>query len=310
MSQKGSGFALKFISGMYQGGELPLKDDTVVVIGRSSELDMVLVEDMVSRKHAKITVSGGSIVIEDLGSTNGTFVNGEKIKSHKLKESDRILVGTSILKVVRQGAGSVDLDEASVKAKLNQVASAQASKQTRTAMTGKLEEIPFTDLVQLFQTSKKDGVFRVENGRVAKIYLRQGRVYYACIDDNHDLGPAKSFNRIMQWKEGDFELLPPDKESFLTELDSSTEALLMEAMRLEDEWVRIAPKLPALDAALSVSMPLTAPLRDLSADELDLVQLVHNYGTLQGVIDHSPKDDAVAAEAVLTLIEREYLRAG
>ena len=59
MSGPGTGdvaYALKFISGKYQGGEFPLKPNKQVVIGRSSELDMVLVEDMVSRKHAKIAV--------------------------------------------------------------------------------------------------------------------------------------------------------------------------------------------------------------------------------------------------------------
>ncbi len=96
-------YALKFISGKYQGGEFPLKADKHIVIGRSSELDMVLVEDMVSRKHAKITSPGGKITIEDLGSTNGTFVNGEKVKQTRLKEGDRILIGTSILKLVQPG---------------------------------------------------------------------------------------------------------------------------------------------------------------------------------------------------------------
>src|SRR5579859_3328515 len=105
------GYALKFISGKYQGGEFPLKIDKQVVIGRSSELDMVLVEDMVSRKHAKIMVADGKITIEDLGSTNGTFVNGEKIKQARLKEGDRILIGTSILKLVNQGGGLDEVDE-------------------------------------------------------------------------------------------------------------------------------------------------------------------------------------------------------
>ena len=59
-------YALKFISGKYQGGEFPLKPEKQVIIGRSSDLDMVLVEDMVSRKHAKITCASGKILIEDL----------------------------------------------------------------------------------------------------------------------------------------------------------------------------------------------------------------------------------------------------
>src|SRR5687768_12275272 len=121
--------------------------DKQVVIGRSSELDMVLVEDMVSRKHAKISVSGGKITIEDLGSTNGTFVNGEKVKQARLKEGDRILIGTSILKLIHQGLGAQDLNESEVKQKLEEAA-VRAAKQTKaSSMTGKIEEIPLPDLL-------------------------------------------------------------------------------------------------------------------------------------------------------------------
>src|SRR5215813_7243177 len=102
-------FALRFISGKYQGGEFPLRMNREIIIGRSSDLDMVLVEDMVSRRHAKITSTEGDIFIQDMGSTNGTFVNGEKIAGRaRLTEGDRILVGTSIIKVV-----GVDSDIAS-----------------------------------------------------------------------------------------------------------------------------------------------------------------------------------------------------
>src|SRR6476469_3975948 len=121
-------WALRFISGKYQGGEFPLKMNRQVTIGRSSELDMVLVEDMVSRKHAKITVGPGKVLIEDLGSTNGTFVNGEKIRQARLKEGDRILIGTSILKLVQhQGAvAAAELDDRAVKQKLEEAAAVQA----------------------------------------------------------------------------------------------------------------------------------------------------------------------------------------
>ena len=88
----GSGYVLKFISGKYQGGEFPLDMNSELMIGRSSDLEMVLVEDMVSRHHAKITTTDSEIWIEDGGSTNGTFVNGEKITRVRLKEGDRILI--------------------------------------------------------------------------------------------------------------------------------------------------------------------------------------------------------------------------
>jgi pSer/pThr/pTyr-binding forkhead associated (FHA) protein len=304
----GDQYALKFISGKYQGGEFPLKSDKPCVIGRSSELDMVLVEDMVSRKHAKITWGQGKLNIEDLGSTNGTFVNGEKIlKPSRIKEGDRILIGTSILKLVKAGS-SVDMTDAQVKQNLEQVAAQQSAKQTKTAMTGKLEEIPLVDLLQMFSTSKKNGVLVVTREREGKIHLRQGKVYYAVIDENHELGPQKSFNRVMSWESGDFELRPPDNQSFMVELDSSTDHLLMDAMRQLDEMRRIQPDLPAADATLTLAVPMTPPLRELTPDELDVLQLVINWGTLQGALDHSPVDDLVVCTAVVNLMQRDYLR--
>ncbi len=303
-------FALKFISGKYQGGEFPLKSNKQIVIGRSSELDMVLVEDMVSRKHAKITVGGdGKISIEDLGSTNGTFVNGEKVKQSRLKEGDRILIGTSILKLVQQGAVGAELDDRVVRQKLEEAAAVQARRGS--SMTGKIEEIPLPDLLQLFHTSKKNGVLIIRHPpQEARIYLRQGRVYYAVINENHELGPQKSFNRIIQWEVGDFELSAEEPPEFMVELETSTEALLMDGLRSLDELRRIQKYLPSATATLMLASPMNAPMRELTPDQLDVLQLVYNFGSLGGVLDHSDKDDAQAAELLVELLRRDYVRAG
>ena len=303
-------FALKFISGKYQGGEFPLKSNKQIVIGRSSELDMVLVEDMVSRKHAKITVAtDGKISIEDLGSTNGTFVNGEKVKQSRLKEGDRILIGTSILKLVQQGQVGADIDDRVVRQKLEEAAAVQARRGS--SMTGKIEEIPLPDLLQLFHTSKKNGVLIIRQGPLeARIYLRQGRVYYAVINENHELGPQKSFNRIIQWEAGEFELSPEEPPEFMVELETSTEALLMDGLRSLDELRRLQKYLPPANAALMLASPLTSPLRELTPDQLDVLQLVYNFGALGGVLDHSDKDDVQTAEVLVELLKRDYVRAG
>ena len=303
-------YALKFISGKYQGGEFPLKTGRQVVIGRSSDLDMVLVEDMVSRKHARISLDSDEIKIEDLGSTNGTFVNGEKVKEARLKEGDRILIGTSILKLVVQGPSAVELDEKVVKAKLEEAAARSARAVTKTSsMQGKIEEVPLPDLLQLFNTSRKNGVLVVKGDQEGKIYLRQGKVYYAVIDGKHERGPQKSFNRIVTWEKGDFELQPPDAQEFLVELDSSTEGLLMDALRQLDELRRIGPELPPLKARLSVPRPLTVPLRDLKPETLDMFQTVLNHPTLQDTMDNSDADDVTVAAAVLELLKKQYLLA-
>jgi len=310
MEQPAKAYSLKFISGKYQGGEFPLKPEKQIVIGRSGELDMVLVEDMVSRKHAKINTSAGKITIEDLGSTNGTFVNGEKIRHARLKEGDRILIGTSILRLVH--ADDVqNVDEGEVRQNLEEAAAAHAAQAGKTSsMAGSIQEIPLPDLLQLFHTAKKTGVLVVKNAHEAKIYLRQGRVYYAVIDENHALGPHKSFNRIMTWDVADFELRAADPQTFGVELDTSTEGLLINAMRLLDEFKRIEKLLPPPNSPLKLPTALTAPLRDLTPELLDVLQLAHNYGNLKGVLDHSIKDDVLTAESLIWLIQKEYIRVG
>lgn len=66
-----------------------------LLLGRLPECDVLLNDTLVSRIHARISVQENSVVIEDLHSTNGVFVNGQRI-SHSLvlREGDRILIGT------------------------------------------------------------------------------------------------------------------------------------------------------------------------------------------------------------------------
>lgn len=297
-------YALRFISGKYQGGEFPLPETGEIVIGRSSELDMVLVEDMVSRRHAKITVTNGQIFIQDLGSTNGSFVNGEKIKRSRLTEGDRILIGTSIIKVIATESAQ-SLDQA--KAHLEDVAAGKRTSQVRT-MTGSIAEVPLPDLLQLFSASKKSGVLVVRTDQdTGKIFLEKGKVVFATINDNFDVSPVKSFYRVLTWEEGTFDMAPPEEREFLEPIEMSTEALLMEAMRQLDEVRRLGPDMPALSSACSLAVPLIPPLRDLSPDELDVLQLAHNYGHVETVLNKSLASDLETSNIFVKLIKAGYV---
>jgi ABC transport system ATP-binding/permease protein len=65
----------------------------LVTIGRDPDNDVSINHPTVSKKHAQIAKEGGRVYLKDLGSTNGTFVNGIKIKKHPLQELDRIVIG-------------------------------------------------------------------------------------------------------------------------------------------------------------------------------------------------------------------------
>jgi hypothetical protein len=305
MRPAGRSYVLRFISGKYQGGEFPIAVDKQILIGRSSDLDMVLVEDMVSRKHARIAMQTDQIWIEDLGSTNGTFVNGEKIKRARLKEGDRVLIGTSILKLI---AGDAPRDGMDAKRELENVAQARRTSQQRT-MSGSIDEVPLPDLMQLFGTSKKSGVLviRTEDD-VGRIYLKKGQIAFAIINDLDDVQPLKSLYRMLTWQKGLFDLDPPEDREFPNEMNASVQEVLMDGMRQLDEFNRIREELPDLAARVAINAPLIPPLRDLKPDELDVLQLAHNYGVFETVLNKSLATDLETAEIVLKLIKASYLR--
>jgi hypothetical protein len=301
----GRSYVLRFISGKYQGGEFPIALDKQIIVGRSSDLDMVLVEDMVSRKHARIAMQGDQIWIEDLGSTNGTFVNGEKIKRARLKEGDRVLIGTSILKVI---AGDAPRDGADAKRELESVAQARRTSQQRT-MSGSIEEVPLPDLLQLFGTSKKSGVLVIRTqDDVGRIHLKKGNIAYAIINDLDDVQPLKSLYRMLTWQKGLFDLDPPEEREFAGEMNASVQEILMEGMRQLDEFNRIRHELPELGARIAINAPLIPPLRDLKPAELDVLQLAHNCGVFETVLNKSLATDLETAEIVLKLMKSSYLR--
>jgi hypothetical protein len=72
---------------------------TPLVIGRQPECAVVLGDTNISRRHAQVAMDDGAVVVSDLGSTNGTFVNGRRITRATGRPGDEITVGTSRLRV-------------------------------------------------------------------------------------------------------------------------------------------------------------------------------------------------------------------
>src|SRR5574341_965905 len=73
-------------------------DKEETFIGRIQENDIMIDNLAVSRRHAKIYIKDGKAVIKDLGSANGTFVNGVQVDEVELKGGDKILIGKHMLK--------------------------------------------------------------------------------------------------------------------------------------------------------------------------------------------------------------------
>lgn len=94
--------------------------ETPRILGRSPEVDFVLKEDCVSRRHAQFYHLGDDVFVEDLDSSNGVLVNGVRVQKHKVTPADRIYVGsytiqvepvTAILKTVAGNRTELDYDD-------------------------------------------------------------------------------------------------------------------------------------------------------------------------------------------------------
>src|SRR5262245_44390438 len=72
-----------------------VKDQTTV--GRGQGVDLQILDDGISRKHAVLRVEGQEMVIEDAGSRNGLFVNGGRVQRQVLKDGDKIQVGSTTI---------------------------------------------------------------------------------------------------------------------------------------------------------------------------------------------------------------------
>lgn len=73
--------------------QVTLRDRIATTIGRGDHCDMVIANQHVSRAHAEVMADGATVVVRDLGSSNGTFVNGRRIQQHQLRHGDMLSVG-------------------------------------------------------------------------------------------------------------------------------------------------------------------------------------------------------------------------
>ena len=86
------GAAVRVLGGFYEGLDVPLDRDWTV-IGRGRSADLVLAEPTISRCHAALGFDGEAFFVQDLGSTNGTKVNGVRQPRQVLSAGDELELG-------------------------------------------------------------------------------------------------------------------------------------------------------------------------------------------------------------------------
>mgnify|MGYP000176875863 CR=1 FL=1 len=309
----GGRLALLWLSGPHTGEEHVLSADKPTICGRSRDAHIRIEDDLVSRRHTKISFVNGRFMVEDLGSKNGTFLNGEKLTAPvELKAGDYLRIGEATFHVV-------------VPCLVGDQARAWWEQTQRTMVTmqhpdpgqagaapmisGSLSEVPLMDLLQLLCNSMKTGCVTLrQNASRADIWMRQGQIYYASINQQPAPRPDKTMMRILRWTTGAFTFTPGQEKTFPVEITESTASLLLEGARQGDELSAFDAILPPLHASLQLSFPLPHPLRDCSPEELDLVQLILEHGVLEKVLDAFPGSDLDAAQILAPMLEKKLVK--
>ncbi|MDD5309821.1 MAG: GGDEF domain-containing protein [Deltaproteobacteria bacterium] len=85
------------IYGELLGRKFTIKENAILM-GRSADCDIQLVDDCVSRNHCRVVPGREGVTLVDLDSTNGTYVNGTSVSARPLKDGDQVKVGRSIFK--------------------------------------------------------------------------------------------------------------------------------------------------------------------------------------------------------------------
>jgi pSer/pThr/pTyr-binding forkhead associated (FHA) protein len=100
----GGGFPAKltFETGPFAGRMVALPNQTVT-FGRAPDNDVVVGDAATSGRHGRIEVRGGAFWISDLGSTNGTLVNGEPVIERQLAHGDLIAIGQNTIRFTLEG---------------------------------------------------------------------------------------------------------------------------------------------------------------------------------------------------------------
>lgn len=115
---------VKATTGVISGRMFPMEGTKVV--GRDPHCDIVVGGAHVSRRHAEFTVRGGALWVKDLGSSNGTFINGKKHDEIQLKNGDEVKLDAMTFKVVgpTEPVASDDFEEEAERTQFRPVAGA------------------------------------------------------------------------------------------------------------------------------------------------------------------------------------------
>jgi len=202
-----------------------LPREGTVVVGRSRECEVRLPDADTSRRHAKIVCSGGRFVLHDLASTNGTFVNGERVGERELAPGDRLQIGANAVTFCQVAGGLDQPDDFAQTVLFERSLGGEVFR-------GDLSEIPPFAVLQILEMGRKTGLVRIESDTTpGRLWLRGGNPIHAETKSQVGFDAAVA---LVNATAGHFAFEPNGPLPEAT-IEASVTHLLLEASRQLDE---------------------------------------------------------------------------
>jgi CheY-like chemotaxis protein len=177
---------------------------------------------------------------------------------------------------------------------------------------GELSQLSLAELLERFHAGAKSGRLALrrdaEPGRVssAEITVSEGEVIHAEVGSVEN---EKALFRLLAWPDGHF-VFTPESTDELASIQTATRVLLVEGLRQLAEWDRLAPKLPPLDARVSLRVKRAELPNIVHPLTREVLTLLESYATVNEVMDHSRFPDYQVLRTLHTLAEREIVELG
>jgi pSer/pThr/pTyr-binding forkhead associated (FHA) protein len=207
---------------------IQLRPQSSVVIGRSRSCNLRLPSADASRRHAEIVGAKGGFLLRDLRSTNGTFLNGERVEERQLRPGDRIQIGGDTITFCQV--------ETPIERATPTIGEEQTVLLERPGLgqvfQGSLAEIPTFAVLQILEMGRKSGVLLIESEQgPGRLWLCAGAPIHAETKLQKGFDAAVA---VVNMTVGRFAFEPQHDAPERT-IQASVTELLLEASRLQDE---------------------------------------------------------------------------
>jgi hypothetical protein len=204
-----------------------------VILGRSAECQLQLPAAGASRRHASVGWRDGAVVLRDLGSTNGTYLNGQRVSQETaLRSGDRIRIGGLEILYCCVEAGTAVSNATGASSSTVVSFWPGTGTSPAEALRGDLQKVPLFAVLQMLEMGRQNGCLAVEtSGGEGFLWLDQGRIVHAEGAKKSGLDAALA---IAQANAGRFDFAPGSPSPDRT-LNASVTEVILEATRLLDE---------------------------------------------------------------------------